>query len=90
MCAGEVTVALFAGVETHTDPALVVPGFKGGSGAGSGNGATPVNGPVLSANVTEGHEFGVGEGGELVSVDLLPQSTSGNAVSAVNTRMNIK
>jgi len=63
MCTGEVTVALSAGVDTHTDPWLVVPGSGGGRGAGNGNGATPEVGPTLSATVTTGHdEFDVGDG----------------------------
>jgi len=62
-CAGEVTVALFAGVETHTDPWLVEPGSGGGNGAGDGNAATPEVGPILSTRVTTGHdEFADGEG----------------------------
>src|ERR1700757_4772441 len=51
---GEVTVALFAGSETQTEPLAVLPGFGGGTGPGAGNGATPVVGPWASASVTGG------------------------------------
>ena len=73
-CAGEVTDAPFAGVDTQTDPADVVPGVGGGVGAGLGNAATPVVGPALSVSVTAGQAAlvvpgpGVGAGFELPGV----------------------
>ncbi|HLH06031.1 MAG TPA: hypothetical protein VKW78_02205 [Terriglobales bacterium] len=47
---GEVTLAPFAGVETHTDPADVSPGLGGGTGGAGGNFWGPP-----SARVTVGH-----------------------------------
>ena len=65
-CIGEFTWAPFAGLETQTEPADVVPGFGGGTGEGEGNGATPEVGPWLITDWTVGHVLaagGVGEGG---------------------------
>jgi hypothetical protein len=55
MCTGEETVAPLAGLETHTDPAELEPGFGAGTGAAGGSGATPVYGPTLRSKVIAGH-----------------------------------
>ena len=49
---GEVTLAPFAGVEMHTDPAGPGPGLLGFAGAGSGKGATPLCGPCAMTTGT--------------------------------------
>lgn len=56
MCAGELTEEPSEGVETHTDPAEVLPGTGGGTGAGAGNVATPVVGPTAIVSGTCGQE----------------------------------
>ncbi|MGZ4814598.1 MAG: hypothetical protein ACXVZV_04280 [Terriglobales bacterium] len=61
-CVGGVTVAPSAGVDTHTEPADVLPGFGAGMGAGAGKGATPVCGPALISTCTVGHVLGGGDG----------------------------
>lgn len=72
MCVGEVTEAPFAGVDTHTEPALE--SFAGGAdGADGGNGAVPVIGPCASATVTVGQAlegFDVGDVGLDVGADV--------------------
>jgi hypothetical protein len=64
ICAGELTVAPLDGIETHTEPAEVEPGDGGGSGAGLGNAATPVEGPIFCVATISGHETGAGVGVE--------------------------
>jgi hypothetical protein len=65
-CIGELTVAPFAGVLTHTDPAGPGPGLLGFDGAESGNGATPELGPFAITIGTAWQDCcgvaGVGEG----------------------------
>lgn len=54
-CAGDVTDAPLAGVDTQTDPVEESP-VGGIGGAGGGNGAVPVVGPAASSTVTLGHD----------------------------------
>ena len=59
-CTGELTDAPLAGCETQTEPADVEPGFGGGSGAGDGNGATPLVGPWLMVTGIPAHAVEIG------------------------------
>jgi hypothetical protein len=87
-CTGDATVAPSVGPDTQTEPADVDPGFGGGSVAIGGRGATPLEGPTLSARATAGHELfcpppvgGVGEG-VVDELDVPPHPSQNEMVKA--------